>query len=35
MPLPAEPIRALLVDDEPLARRRIGQLLAERPDFVI
>ncbi|GAB3637929.1 LytTR family DNA-binding domain-containing protein [Hymenobacter arcticus] len=30
-----EPIRTLLVDDEPLARRRIGQLLAERPDFTI
>lgn len=30
-----EPIRTLLVDDEPLARRRIGQLLAERPDFII
>lgn len=30
-----DPIRTLLVDDEPLARRRIGQLLAERPDFTI
>ncbi|MVN77786.1 response regulator [Hymenobacter sp. HMF4947] len=30
-----EPIRTLLVDDEPLARRRIGQLLAEQPDFLI
>jgi two-component system LytT family response regulator len=35
MPSPAEPLRALLVDDEPLARRRIGQLLAEWPDFAI
>ena len=30
-----EPIRTLLVDDEPLARRRIAQLLAGRPDFTI
>jgi len=30
-----QPIRTLLVDDEPLARRRIGQLLAGRPDFTI
>lgn len=29
------PVRTLLVDDEPLARRRIGQLLADRPDFAI
>ena len=35
MPSPAEPFRALVVDDEPLARRRIGQLLAEWPDFAI
>lgn len=35
MPSPAEPIRALVVDDEPLARRRIGQLLAEWPDFAL
>jgi two-component system LytT family response regulator len=28
-------IRTLIVDDEPLARRRIGQLLAERPGFTI
>jgi two-component system LytT family response regulator len=33
--LPSEPIRALLVDDEPLARRRIEQLLAEWPDFAV
>lgn len=30
-----DPIRTLLVDDEPLARRRIGQLLAEQPGFTI
>jgi two-component system LytT family response regulator len=29
------PIRTLIVDDEPLARRRIGQLLADQPGFVI
>jgi two-component system LytT family response regulator len=28
-------IRALLVDDEPWARRRLTQLLAEAPDFTI
>lgn len=28
-------IRTLLVDDEPLARRRLTQLLAEAPDFEI
>lgn len=28
-------VRTLLVDDEPLARRRIGQLLADEPDFAI
>ncbi|WP_375434364.1 LytR/AlgR family response regulator transcription factor [uncultured Hymenobacter sp.] len=28
-------IRTLLVDDEPLARRRLAQLLADAPDFVI
>ena len=30
-----DPIRTLIVDDEPLARRRIAQLLAEQPDFVV
>ena len=35
MPPPLEPIRTLLVDDEPLARRRIAQLLAGQPDFAI
>ncbi|TPG65364.1 LytR/AlgR family response regulator transcription factor [Hymenobacter nivis] len=30
-----DPLRTLVVDDEPLARRRIGQLLAEWPDFRI
>jgi two-component system LytT family response regulator len=30
-----DPIRTLIVDDEPLARRRIGQLLAEWPGFSI
>ncbi|UOQ76573.1 LytTR family DNA-binding domain-containing protein [Hymenobacter sp. 5516J-16] len=30
-----EPIRTLLVDDEPLARRRLAQLLSEAPDFTI
>jgi two-component system LytT family response regulator len=29
------PIRTLVVDDEPLARRRIGQLLAEHAGFAI
>lgn len=28
-------IRTLLVDDEPLARRRLWQLLAEAPDFTV
>ena len=28
-------IRALIVDDEPLARRGIRQLLAPHPDFVV
>lgn len=28
-------IRTLLVDDEPLARRRLAQLLAQAPDFVV
>ena len=28
-------IRTLLVDDEPLARRRLTQLLAQAPDFVV
>lgn len=30
-----DPIRTLIVDDEPLARRRIAQLLAEWPGFLI
>lgn len=30
-----EPIRTLIVDDEPLARRRIAQLLAQSPAFVL
>lgn len=30
-----DPIRTLLVDDEPLARRRLAQLLAHSPDFVV
>ncbi len=30
-----EPIRTLIVDDEPLARRRIAQLLAHAPRFVL
>ena len=30
-----DPIRTLIVDDEPLARRRIAQLLAGQPGFVI
>ncbi|WP_086596704.1 LytR/AlgR family response regulator transcription factor [Hymenobacter crusticola] len=29
------PIRTLIVDDEPLARRRIIQLLAATPDFLV
>jgi len=29
------PVRTLLVDDEPPARRRIGQLLADQPDFAV
>mgnify|MGYP004519225565 CR=1 FL=1 len=29
------PIRTLLVDDEPWARRRLAQLLADAPDFII
>ena len=29
------PIQTLIVDDEPLARRRVAQLLAEAPDFVV
>jgi two-component system LytT family response regulator len=29
------PIRTLIVDDEPLARRRIRQLLADHPDFAV
>lgn len=29
------PIRALIVDDEPLARRRLRQLLADEPDVVV
>lgn len=29
------PVRTLLVDDEPLARRRLRQLLAEAPDFTV
>ena len=29
------PIRTLIVDDEPLARRRIRQLLADWPDFAV
>ncbi|GAB3858788.1 LytR/AlgR family response regulator transcription factor [Hymenobacter negativus] len=30
-----DPIRTLVVDDEPLARRRIAQLLADQPGFAI
>jgi two-component system LytT family response regulator len=30
-----EPIRTLIVDDEPLARRRVAQLLAQAPGFVL
>ncbi len=30
-----EPIRTLIVDDEPLARERLRALLAERPSFAI
>ena len=30
-----DPVRTLIVDDEPLARRRIDQLLAELPDFAV
>jgi two-component system LytT family response regulator len=30
-----EPIRTLLVDDEPLARRRLTQLLSQTPGFVL
>jgi two-component system LytT family response regulator len=30
-----EPIRTLIVDDEPLARRRVAQLLAQTPAFVL
>jgi two-component system LytT family response regulator len=29
------PIRALIVDDEPFARRRVAQLLAEHPEVEI
>jgi two-component system LytT family response regulator len=29
------PIRTLLIDDEPLARRRLVQLLADAPDFEV
>ncbi|MBC6992214.1 LytR/AlgR family response regulator transcription factor [Hymenobacter sp. BT491] len=32
---PVEPIRTLIVDDEPLARRRLGQLLAAAPGYVV
>ena len=30
-----EPIRTLIVDDEPLARERLRALLADRPAFAI
>jgi two-component system LytT family response regulator len=30
-----EPIRTLIVDDEPLARRRVAQLLTQAPGFVL
>ena len=29
------PIRTLLVDDEPLARRLLGELLADLPDLTV
>lgn len=35
MPTPAEPLRAVVADDEPLARRRICTLLAREPDFEV
>ncbi len=34
-PPPAPPIRALVVDDEPLARRGVRQLLAAHPDVAV
>jgi two-component system LytT family response regulator len=33
--MPVSEIRALIVDDEPLARRGIRQLLAPYPDIVV
>jgi two-component system LytT family response regulator len=32
---PADPLRALVADDEPLARRRLRALLAQEPDFTV
>lgn len=32
---PTDPLRALVADDEPLARRRLRALLAQEPDFTV
>src|SRR3990172_6123262 len=32
---PPEPIRILLVDDQPLFRRAIATLISEQPDFTV
>lgn len=35
MPRPAEPLRAIVADDEPLARRMLVAMLAREPDIVV